>query len=187
MLSGYLMTEHEFKELDKQHKRDGESGTWGGFDVNAPRGDWIFRKLEDLFTKPESSSDRRRLDLGKQLEVGSAAAFKIWKLCPVMRWISRALAVTAIIGLLWFIYANRNEPLRIFEGVTVGGLTAFTALLILGMMFPVLGWLKPQDAVRGYFRKAVVAVAGFVLTNIHLLIFDYMFLKRGKLERLLRL
>jgi len=186
MLSGYLMTEYEFKELDKQHKRDGELGTWGGFDIEAPRGDWPFRKLEGLIKEPKSSSDVRRTDLGQQLEVGSALAFKIWKLSPLLRSLSWVAGVAGAVLLVWFIYTYWDKELP-FPEVSVGGLTLFIVLLVAGIVFPLINWLDPQKVVRGYLRKALIAVAGFVLTNIHLLVFDRMFLRRGKLERLLKL
>jgi len=186
MLSGYLMTEYEFKELDKQRKRDGEPGTWGGFDIEASRGDWPFRKLEDLIKIPKSSSDVRRADLGKQLHVGASLAFKIWKLSRMLSWLSWAGAIAAGILLGWIIYDYWDVPLP-FSGVSVGGLTIFIVLLVAGFLFPLINWMNPQKAARGYSRKALIAVAGFVLTNIHLSIFDRMFLRRGKLERLLKL
>ncbi|MDH3287816.1 MAG: patatin-like phospholipase family protein [Betaproteobacteria bacterium] len=186
MLSGYLMTEYEFKELDKQHKRDGELGTWGGFDIQAPRGDWPFRRLEDLIREPRSSSDVRRADLGRQLDAGSALFFKIWKLSPVLRSLGWVGGVAAAVLLVWFIYAHWDDELT-FPEVSVGGLTLFIVLLVAGIVFPLVNWLDPQKAARGYLRKALVAVAGFVVTNIHLSIFDRMFLRRGKLERLLKL
>ena len=185
MLSGYLMTEYEFKELDKQHKRDGEPGSWGGFNIEAPRGDWPFLDLESLIGKPESSPDKRRADLGKQLEVASALAFKIWKLNWILRWFSRAGAVAAVVLLVWFIYMHWDAELP-FPRVSTGGLTTFIALLVAGIFFPLINWLNPQKAVSGYLRKALIAVGGFVLANIHLLIFDPMFLRRGRLKRLLK-
>jgi hypothetical protein len=185
MLSGYLMTEYEFKELDKQHKRDGELGTWGGFDIDAPRSDWPFHKLEGLIKEPKNSPDARRADLGKQLDVASAVAFKIWKLSPLLRSLSWVVGA-AVLGLLaWFVYENWDEPL--VHQVSVGGATILLLLLVAGMLFPLFKWLNPEKAARGYLRKALVAVAGFVVTNIHLSIFDRMFLRRGKLERLLKL
>jgi hypothetical protein len=185
MLSGYLMTEYEFKELDKQHKRDGELGTWGGFDIGAPRGDWPFHKLEGLIKEPKNSPDARRADLGKQLDVASAVAFKIWKLSPLLRSLSWVVGA-AVLGLLaWFVYENWDEPL--VHQVSVGGATILLLLLVAGMLFPLFKWLNPEKAARGYVRKALIAVAGFVVTNIHLSIFDRMFLRRGKLERLLKL
>ena len=183
MLSGYLMTEYEFKELDKQHKRDGEPGTWGGFDIEAPRGDWPFRKLEGLIKEPKNSPDVRRADLGKQLDVASAVAFKIWKLSPLLRSLSRVLGAAALALLVWLVYKYWSSEL----GVSVGQVIVFLILLGVGSLFPLFNWLNPEKAARGYLRKALVAVAGFVVTNIHLSIFDRMFLSRGKLERLLKL
>jgi predicted acylesterase/phospholipase RssA len=183
MLSGYLMTEYQFKELDKQHKRDGELGTWGGFDIEAPRGDWLFRKLEGLIKEPENSPDARRADLGKQLDVASALAFKIWKLSPFLRSLSRVLGVAALVLLVWLVYKYWYWGLN----VSVGKVIILLVLLGVGILFPVFKWLNPEKAARGYLRKALIAVTGFVVTNIHLSIFDRMFLSRGKLERLLKL
>jgi predicted acylesterase/phospholipase RssA len=185
MLSGYLMTEREFKELNKQHQRDGEPGSWGGFDIQAPRGGWPFRKLEDLIKEPKSSSDPRRADLGKQLEVGSVLAFKIWKLSPMLRRVSWAGAVAVAALVIWLLY--KYWDFVPFGRLTVGGLTVFFGALVVGIAFPLVNWLNPAGAAQGYIRKALIAVAGFVATNIHLLIFDRMFLRRGRLERLLRL
>jgi len=186
MLSGYLMTEYEFKELDKQHKRDSEPGSWGGFDIEAPRGDWPFLELEDLIKEPKESSDARRQDLGLQLEVGSVLAFKIWKLNGLLRWFSRIGAAAAAVLLLWFIIAYWSVELP-FPRVSIGGLTTFVVLLAAGIFFPLINWLNPQKAVRGYLRKALIAVVGFVVANIHISIFDRMFLERGRLRRLLKL
>ena len=183
MLSGYLMTGHQFKELDKQHKRDGERGTWGGFDIEAQGSEWPFRKLEGLIKEPEDSPDARRADLGKQLDVASAIAFKIWKLSPFLRSLSWVLGAAALGLLVWLVYMYWCSKLS----VSVGGIIIFLILLALGFLFPIFKWLNPEKAAKGYLRKALIAVTGFVVTNIHLSIFDRMFLSRGKLDRLLKL
>ncbi|NOZ54787.1 MAG: patatin family protein [Gammaproteobacteria bacterium] len=55
MLSGYLMTERHFKELNVQHQYDKQPGSWGNFNANAPRGEWEFLKLESILKEPENS------------------------------------------------------------------------------------------------------------------------------------
>ena len=122
---------------------------------------WPFLDLESLIGKPESSPDKRRADLGKQLEVASALAFKIWKLNWILRWFSRAGAVAAVVLLVWFIYMHWDAELP-FPRVSTGGLTTFIALLVAGIFFPLINWLNPQKAVSGYLRKALIAVVGFV-------------------------
>ncbi len=71
--------------------------------------------------------------------------------------------------------------------ITVGGLVILLVLVGLGMVSPVLAWLTPQKAVQGMLRKAGLALAGFMFANLHLWVFDRMYLARGRLARLLRL
>jgi hypothetical protein len=71
--------------------------------------------------------------------------------------------------------------------MSVGALVV--ALLIAGgaIVSPLLKWLDPQRAVQGYFWKAVAALLGWAFSNLHLKLFDRMFLERGKLARLMKL
>jgi hypothetical protein len=59
--------------------------------------------------------------------------------------------------------------------------------MIAGIVIPIIKWLSPQKAMRGYLNKALVALGGFVLANVHVFIFDPLFRKRGSLDRLLKL
>lgn len=186
MLSGYLMTEHEFKELNKQHTRDCEQGTWGGFDIDAPRTDWPFLQMDSLIRQPPDTSDARRADLARQLDVGSVLAFKIWHLSPFLRGVSWAAGAATVSLLGWFIVTNWETQL-VPPGVSVGGLTVSVVFLLATFAVPVLKWLRPQQAMSGYIQKAVIAFAGFLFTNLHLRIFDPMFLRRGRWERLRKL
>ncbi len=185
MLSGYLMTEHELKELNQRHERDGEPGTWGGADVNAPRLDWPFLQLELLMRQPPESADVRRRDLGRQLEVGQELAFKIWRLSPILRAVVLAAGAALLVWLGWFIGDRWDQTLRIHE-IALAYKTLFVAgaVLIAASIVPALKWLQPTTATRGYLRKAALALVGFFAANIHLWTFDRLFLERGRLKRL---
>jgi hypothetical protein len=185
MASGYLMTEKELKELDRQHKRDGMPGSWGDFDAEAPRGRWDFLELESIMGKPPGSSDLRREDLGRQLEAGGSLFFKIWKLSTTLRTAAYGGGAAVALGLAFLIRDNWTTQFGF--SMSVGALVV--ALLIAGgaIVSPLLKWLDPQRAVQGYFWKAVAALLGWAFSNLHLKLFDRMFLERGKLARLMKL
>jgi predicted acylesterase/phospholipase RssA len=188
MTSGYLMAEQQLKDLDERHRKDGENGFWGDFDVHAGRGPWPFLlDLADLMRKPPGDSDARREDLGRQLEVAGSLAFKIWRLSPALANTAKGLAVAALVGLLWLIFANRDNSLDFQYSVKVGALVIAVLLAVGALVYPMLKWLEPTRAVRGVARKAAAAVLGFVVSNVHLLTFDKWFQRRGCLKRLLEL
>lgn len=186
MLSGYLMTEYEFKELDRRHKLDGGQGTWGNFDIHAPRSKWQFLELENILRQPPKSTDARRDDVEKQLDAASSQFLKIWQLDPTLKIISGLIGVAGLVGLGWFICAYWNEAICLPD-ISVSGITMFLLVAIVGALFPLFKWLRPKKAMRSRLWKAAIAVIGWIVSNIHLCIFDPLFLKRGKLERLLKL
>ena len=110
MLSGYLMTARQLKDLDEQHRANGEPGSWGDFDITRDPRPWVFRgekeALEALVRLPADSSDLRRKDLGEQIKVGSSAAFKIWRLSRVLRTTCGILGAAVLVWLGWFLRAN---------------------------------------------------------------------------------
>ena len=186
MLSGYLMTENEFKNLDEEHKKIKKNESWGDFNINAPREEWEFLKLENILRLPNGSSDARREEIEKQLDVGSSLAFKVWKLIPFLKYVSWALGLTIVCSIVWLIYNNWGNPIN-FPSISIGGLVIFVLLLVAGITVPILKWLQPQRAFRSYILKIVLAILGWVIAWMHLLIFDPLFKKRGRLNRLLKL
>ena len=62
-----------------------------------------------------------------------------------------------------------------------------TFFFIGGIIFPHIKWLRPQKAVWEYVYKAVIAAAGYLLSNLHLQVFDPLFIRQGKLDRLLKM
>lgn len=187
MLSGYLMTEREFKHLDLRHKRDeGLESSWGGFDVHAPRRQWRFLELESIMRQPPASSDARRDDLAKQLEAGAALFFKVFKLVRTLQATAWAVGAAALAGIGYLIYTRFSSEIT-FGPWSVGLLLILVVSSIAVMVIPLLGWLNPQKALRGYLSKFALACFGYLLSNLHLLLFDRLFLRRGRLEPLMNL
>lgn len=183
MCSGYLMTEHEFEKLQTEHVNDGEPGTWGGYDVNAKRGNWPFLKLEPILKLPEGSSDTDRKDLGFQLDVASSLFFKLWRLNPFLRFTKWVPVVAGLLLLFYLVVKYWNATL--WE-ITAGELILVITLLALSFISPLLMWaFAPQRASSSVVRKIGIALFGALATTLHLHVFDKMFLHRGKLQRLL--
>ncbi|MBV8631671.1 MAG: patatin-like phospholipase family protein [Silvibacterium sp.] len=192
MLSGYLMTARQLEELQKQHRANGEPGSWGGFDIHARRGEWVFRgkggALESLVRLPSDSSDLRRKDLGEQIRVSSSGAFKIWRLSPVLRATAAILGAAALAGIGWVLREYWNSSLQVGPfSMSVRGLAIAVVLAVAGIFVPLLKWLRPREAMQSIIAKTALAFAGFVFSNLHLWTFDKLFLRRGRLERLMRL
>ncbi len=184
MCSGYLMTRQEFHQLQEQHMKSGQPGTWGDFDVSATtQCDWPFLKLENLMKLTEDDRNQARQDLGLQLKVAASRAFKIWQLNPFLKYFKWVLAGAAAIFMIGLIWKYRATPL----GGTLGGLILAISLAAAAFVSPVLKWIfTPDKASRSLIQKIGFALFGALAANIHIYIFDKMFISRGKLDRLLK-
>jgi len=187
MLSGYLMTEYELKALDSKHRKDREPGSWGDFDVAAQRGDWPFLQLEHLMRQPPDSSDARRQDLGRQLEASASLALKIWKLSPVLKGAGLALAAAVLVGIGWLIRSHWDTQVEKTLSLSFNSIVLWIAVAALAAGFPIFRWLRPQEAMRGYMGKFLIAIGGWIFSNVHLWTFDRLYLLRGRLKRLMEL
>jgi len=188
MASGYLMADGELRTQQAEHARSGALGAWGDFLIDAPRGRWPFLRVADLMRQPPDSADCRRQDLALQLRAGSGLFFKVWKLVPALRFSAIAVAGALAVGGICVAFATWDSPLESPRwGMTVGHAIVILLLLIAATIVPVLKWLNPNRALRGYLTKAVVAVVGWIASNTHLRLFDPLYLARGRLRRLLRL
>ncbi|MDA0737598.1 MAG: hypothetical protein O2999_03180 [Nitrospirae bacterium] len=186
MLSGYQMADHELRSLKERHLKQGDTEHWEVFDVDAPRNsNWPFLPLKDIMKLDKHSKDPRREDLGLQLEVGSQVLFKVWKLVPALRAISWVTGIGLTLLLLSALYVHQSKVLQ-WE-ISIGELSILVFLTLGGLFFPLLKWINPQKAAQTYVSKTLVAVLGYMASKIHIGIFDDLFLKRGKLSRLLHL
>jgi hypothetical protein len=188
MLSGYRMTEHQFRVLQRQHEASGEQGTWGGFDVHAPRGDWSFLKLEELARLPPDASDARRQEIDRQIALSSVLFFRVWFLSPLLRGVAIAAGLAlAVLAVAWVArHWGVVYELR-WGGATVGQIAIAALLLAAGLLVPALKWLRPSEAMRGLLYKLGAAVVGWLAGHLHLAVFDPVFLRIGRVKRLLRL
>ncbi|MGH8507485.1 MAG: tetratricopeptide repeat-containing protein [Gammaproteobacteria bacterium] len=183
MASGYLISRREFELLQEQHAKDGKPGTWGGYDIHAPGGEWRFRALEPILALP-AQADPRRIDLELQLEVASSGFFKAWRLVPELKRAASLIGATAALALSLLLWVLWDQTLFSFTG---GALVMAILLFAAGLLVPALKWLFPQKEARSFAIKAAIALAGYLLAKVHLRFIDRRFLDRGKLDRLLSL
>lgn len=183
MLSGYLMAEQQMTSL---HAHSDKGGVWENFDVAAPRGTWQFRALERVFARPANKGDAQRDDLDVQIKAASRLFFKAWTLCPGLKLCGIGLGI--VVGLLLIMYLVNHWHSPLLSSVpTVGMVAIAVGTLALVTAHPLLKWLDPKRAMHGIANKLVLALLGYAVMNVQVLIIDKMFLRRGKLERLLKL
>jgi hypothetical protein len=153
---------------------------------NLPRGK--DGALESLVRLPADSSELRRKDLGDQIKVGGSAAFKIWHLSPPLRATSVIFAALVLVGLGWFLPAYWSSCVKFGPfSMSVKGLAITALLFVAGILVPLLKWLRPREAMQSIIAKTALAFAGFIFSNLHLWTFDKLFLRCGRLDRLIRL
>lgn len=191
MLSGYLMTKSEFKQLQNQHEKEGRPGTWGGYDIDAPieKATWEFLALENLMSQPKGKS-KARGELEKQLKASAMLFFKIWKLSPLLKITAGAAAAILLLIASHYIYVNWEQP--ILPAVLREATWGWMILLVIGavsaaLLGPLGQLFNPTKAMRNKIIIIFSALAGWFFAKIHLCIFDNMFLKQGKLNRLLKM
>ena len=179
MVSGYLMTEHEFPRC------------LPAFPVPpAITPPWRFLALKELMQRRGGNEDRYG-ELKSLLEVGKYGAFKIWKLEPALGLLGKLITVAAVVALLYAVYVHRSDPV-----ITYGSLGAI--FLSLGVSFVLAKLLGPriaklvtslgtrkrvQTTAWRIFGFTATAVVFFILAWIHIGIFDRWYLSRGRLER----
>ena len=187
----------------QSHEKEGESGNWGGYDVNVSGQEWDFIKLKPLMEIQEVPNQAGN-DLKKQLAAGSGRVFKAWKLDDTLRTVGWVLAV--IVAIILFTVIRKNWESTIFS-LTVRNVVLAASVLLLPVVPAVIkkvcrnvewlsdvlkwlldraAWLFPDKAAKNIGKDFFLAFFGFLAAKIHLWKFDKMFLERGKLSNLLK-
>jgi hypothetical protein len=120
------------------------------------------------------------------LGVSHMRGFKIWKLLKWLRVTAWVLGTVALLGLVWLCWTLWTKPQ--FQ-ITLG--IALTMLLVIVVGTILVGICGPPIQRLVHWRKTpsefgigvAMATLGFFAAKIHLWIFDKLFLKYGRLER----
>jgi hypothetical protein len=171
MASGYQMAETYSKEIRgyPQHK--------------GLRHDWDFMKIADAL-RGNAPTEKKQDTVEKLLEIGSEKAFKVWRMSTGLKVVATVLALVAVAAFGWAWYRNPEFPL---VHLTLGwlGWTVVWAVVALVAGRGVVAVLRYKETVRKILKDIAVAVLGWFAAQVHLRIFDPLFLRKGKVEKVL--
>jgi predicted acylesterase/phospholipase RssA len=163
MYSGYAMAKtYVAKEIQ-------------GFHTNKMTHNWKFLAIEKPLQTPGPQADRT----GKLLDIGRHQAFKIWRLSPILTTVAAVSGLALFAVLVWGTFVWQGE-LKI-PASTIFGLLLAGVLGVLGV-----GWILKVINIKKSIHQVLVSIGlctfGAVLTWVHVLIFDKLFLKKGKVR-----
>lgn len=172
MTSGYRMTDAESSNLARN------------FPVsNEPATAWQFLGIEQPM-KRISGVDAAHREVMTLLTVANSLALKIWKLSRPLKYFGWLLIFTLLAAAAWACVRWNNYPL-----VTPGriGIIALIAALTAVVGNSLMRIIRYKDTLRQIIIGVGMGVLGWIAAAIHLLIFDRMYLRRGRLQRIERL
>jgi hypothetical protein len=172
MTSGYRMTEYEFPKASP------------GFPVSRDAAaQWRFLGIEDCM-KRVSGWDAAHREVMALLEAAGSMAFKIWKLSRPLKYFGWSLILATLAAAVWACIHWAEYPLLTPKriGIAVLGL-ALTGLLG-GRLVRVIQY---KETARQIVIGIGMGVLGWVAAATHLLVFDPLYLRRGRLQRIEKL
>ncbi|MFK7844898.1 MAG: patatin-like phospholipase family protein [Rhodothermales bacterium] len=191
MTNGYLMAATYADKLIgfPRHEVDREE-----------RYEWSFLKIEEpLFTRGESRKVQEKIE--RMLEVASQPAFKIWSLSTPLKVVSWIFKIAILVGFLWLLCMRSDVVL--LELMPPGGIEitigwvgwAIVAVLItfllrqsyakvIGKTFIAL--VRWRETLFKMVRGLVMSTVGFAFAQIHIHVFDKLFLAVGRMKRTLK-
>jgi len=188
MTSGYLTAGQYINDNDNQNN-----------DIK-----WKFLDLASLM-KTQASSSAAYKDLKKQLKAAASPAFKLLKLNPVLKYGTLGAGITLSTLMIKCIGANWEYTFSIsISGIVFmfGFITIPFIISNIGKILPsprrvkdskilkkILKALKilfPFRSARNITRDIFIAFIGSFIAKIHLSVFNGLFLKQGKIDKLLK-
>ncbi|MGE0129632.1 MAG: tetratricopeptide repeat-containing protein [Blastocatellales bacterium] len=183
MVSGYRMTEFEMKRSLPE------------LDQSETAADWQFLKFDEPLARAGVSAS-----MMKMLSVAAALAFKIWMLSRPLRVVATSLAVVLVGALGWICWENWNNPI---VSIDFGRLDerpwqltwGYAALAVITMAAMSLLPAFVRNILRfADYRKtayeiivgAGMGILGWLVAQLHLRVFDRLFLWWGSQKRFLR-
>ena len=167
MLSAYRMTEYEIGR---------STTTLPGPAQKMTELNWVFMKTDELQKAAVADSMFMRI-----LKVGGQAALKVWHLYKPLQVLGTIIALLVLGLLVYYGWQNRDYAL-----LTVGGVGAFVLTTLVAVF---IGKIVMQIV---WYRQTLMKIAfgigmslfGFLVARLHLHVFNPLYLRLGKLERL---
>ena len=196
MASGYQMAKRQLQ---------GASPALPGFSGVVAPGKWRFQPIYDLLSAPAVAPGfkSRRAKISKILDAGGGIAFKVWKLSRPLFVVKWTLAAAIVTAAAWAVYAYRGlevaslvpaDMLHATFGAAGLAILSWIGLALLAAVLDrVLGErygshamkaIQWRETLRSVLVGLCMATGGFVIARVHLHVFDRLFLRIGRLERL---
>jgi len=169
MTSGYRMTEYEFPRAVIDFPSN-----------NEPAVKWKFLQIEEPM-KRVAGVDAAHLEIVALLKAANCMAFKIWRLSRPLRLLGGVLSAAAILAAFAACYHWRSLSVITFGELGILALVA-AATALLGSR--VVNIVRYKDTAEKIGISIGMGVLGWLLASIHLLIFDQLYLCRGRLSRI---
>jgi predicted acylesterase/phospholipase RssA len=168
MTSGYKMADACFP-TNLQEAKDPED----------KRDEWQFLKLQDEMAKGHTPL----VDLLKE---SSQILFKVWDLVPFLRTLRKVLIVlVAVVGialLAWLFFMDPPKALVTSDWLA----KTIIGLLVVALLGKTMAWLiNPRSALQKLAFRAGASGLTVLLARIHLRFFDPLYLRKGRLEKML--
>lgn len=164
MTSGYLMANLAFKQNVK------------GFTLPEPIEEpgWFFLEIEDDLKRPDASGLLMNL-----LAVAKERLFKIWRLSATLKFFAIGVIIFLVTRSVFSIVAWYNEPAVVDEDLAVTFSQIFwNASLILLCIF-LIHLSRYWHVLKRFAIGIFMITFGWLAVNLHLLIFDKLYLVKG--------
>ncbi|MEJ7767687.1 MAG: tetratricopeptide repeat-containing protein [Chitinophagaceae bacterium] len=164
MTIGYLMTGMVYQQTIK------------GFPTpvdNRPH--WFFLEITNDLRRPDAPENFMRL-----LTVAKERAFKIWRLSLPLRILAAAVALVLVFALIWAVIRWYDKPV-----ITVGqiGWTIIWSVLGLVVGKTIIRIVRYRDTMIRFATGIGMISFGWLAANLHLLIFDKLYLQKGSRKK----
>jgi predicted acylesterase/phospholipase RssA len=168
MTSGYRMTEYEFPRAAPN------------FQVCKDSVAWKFLEIEDPM-KRVAGVDAAHHEIMQLLRVANYQAFKIWRLVRGLRLLAWFLLGVLALVIGWACYWWRDFPLVTPGRIGIAALVAAGTALFGSRLMKLIRY---KDTAERVGISIGMGVVGWLFALVHILFFDRLYLRRGRLSRI---
>ena len=145
---------------------------------------WPFLAIEPPMERQSGDLETSHAALCELLEVGANQAFKVWRLSPALKILSVVVGVFGLAVTAGLTYHFWNQSLISVRGVALVLIVAAAAHAGAGWAVRIVRW---RDSLTSAAIGTGLSVFGAALARIHLWVFDWWFLRLGRVKPLLAL